>query len=81
MAAGRALFRECREGALRMFAAARVPLDYPAAGLVLFALGAWGLLREDGPPQEALRLLAKHPGRTATDDFHKSAEICRADRD
>ena len=33
-------------------------LDYPASGLVLFALGAWGLLRRVAPAEDALRLLA-----------------------
>jgi hypothetical protein len=37
---------------------AGVQLDYPAAGALLFALGAWVLLRRAAPPQDALRLLA-----------------------
>jgi hypothetical protein len=32
-------------------------LDYPASGLVLFSLGAWHLLRTDGPAEPAVRLL------------------------
>ena len=32
-------------------------LDYPAAGMVLYALGAWGLLRETVAPADAARLL------------------------
>jgi hypothetical protein len=70
---GRALFLACRERAVRLFAAPGPQLDYPAAGQLLFALGAWALLRRpvsdgpvrDGPgPDEpvqaeaALRLLA-----------------------
>jgi hypothetical protein len=38
-----------------------VNLDYPAAGLVFFALGTWTLLRSPGDPaspEVALRLLA-----------------------
>jgi hypothetical protein len=70
---GRALFLACRERAVRLFAAPGPQLDYPAAGQLLFALGAWTLLRRpvsggpvpDGPvsggpvPAEVgLRLLA-----------------------
>ena len=33
-------------------------LDYPASGLVLFALGAWAVLRRAAPAEDALRLLA-----------------------
>jgi predicted ATPase/DNA-binding SARP family transcriptional activator len=55
---GRALFRSCREQALKVFGAAGVNLDYPAAGLLLFALGAWALLRRAAPADDALRLLA-----------------------
>ncbi len=45
---GRALFLACREHALRMFGAAGTQLDYPAAGHVLFALGAWALTAGPG---------------------------------
>ena len=31
---------------------------HPASGLVLFALGAWSLLRRVAPAEDALRLLA-----------------------
>jgi predicted ATPase/DNA-binding SARP family transcriptional activator len=65
---GRALFLVCRERAVRLFAAPGPQFDYPAAGQLLFSLGAWALLRRpvsggplpDGPvPAEAaLRLLA-----------------------
>ncbi|NUR71327.1 MAG: hypothetical protein HOU81_10945, partial [Hamadaea sp.] len=33
-------------------------LDYPVCGLVLFALGAWGLLRGALPVEDAVRLIA-----------------------
>ena len=55
---GRALFRTCREGADKAFSSANDRLDFPAAGMLLFALGAWSLLREAAPPEDALRLLA-----------------------
>lgn len=32
-------------------------LDYPVAGLALFAVGSWGLLRDAVPPREAAALL------------------------
>ena len=49
VAHGEALFRACRAGALRVMVSESSHLDYPAAGLVLFALGAWGLLRRAAP--------------------------------
>ena len=55
---GRALFSACRDGALKVFGQDNPRLDYPAAGLLLFALGAWTLLRQAGPAEDALRLLA-----------------------
>jgi predicted ATPase/DNA-binding SARP family transcriptional activator len=55
---GRALFLACRQSALRVFGAEGLRLDYPAAGLLLFALGTWTLLRRAGPAEDALRLLA-----------------------
>ena len=55
---GEALFRVCRTGALRIMASENPHLDYPASGLVLFGLGAWSLLRQVGPAEDALRLLA-----------------------
>ena len=58
VAHGEALFRACRTGALRVLASDNPHLDYPAAGLVLFALGAWSLLRRAAPAEDALRLLA-----------------------
>jgi len=57
---GRAMFLACHNTALRMFSDPDPDLDYPAAGLLLFALGAWALLRcpETCEPEHALRLLA-----------------------
>jgi predicted ATPase/DNA-binding SARP family transcriptional activator len=54
---GAALFRACRADTLRILADAPTDLDYPVAGLVLFALGAWSLLRRAGPADAAIRLL------------------------
>jgi predicted ATPase/DNA-binding SARP family transcriptional activator len=58
VAHGRALFSACRDGALKVFGQDNPAMDYPAAGLLLFALGAWGLLRRAAPAADALRLLA-----------------------
>ena len=58
VAHGEALFRVCRAGALRVMTPENPHLDYPASGLVLFALGAWSLLRRAAPAEDALRLLA-----------------------
>ena len=58
VAEGEALFRVCRTGALRVMTPDNPHLDYPASGLVLFALGAWSLLRRAAPAEDALRLLA-----------------------
>ncbi len=58
VAHGEALFRLCRAGALRVLTSDNPHLDYPASGVVLFALGAWSLLRRAGRPGDALRLLA-----------------------
>jgi hypothetical protein len=55
---GQALFSACRAGALKALGPANPRLDYPATGLLLFALGAWGLLRKAAAAPEALRLLA-----------------------
>ena len=55
---GRALFIACREGALKVLTPENAHLDYPAAGLLLFALGTWSLLRKAAPAEEAVRLLA-----------------------
>ena len=55
---GRALFLACRASALRVFGARDPQLDYPAAGMVLCALGLWALLRRAAPARDAVRLLA-----------------------
>ena len=57
-ACGRALFADCRANAVRVLTAGNAGLDYPAAGLLLLAMGTWGLLREAAPVPDALRLLA-----------------------
>jgi predicted ATPase/DNA-binding SARP family transcriptional activator len=57
-AAGQALFERCQAGALKVAVQDNERLDYPAAGLLLFALGAWCLLRGAAPAGDALRLLA-----------------------
>jgi hypothetical protein len=58
IAYGEALFHASRAGALRVLTRENPHLDYPASGLVLFALGAWSLLRRAAPAEDALRLLA-----------------------
>jgi predicted ATPase/DNA-binding SARP family transcriptional activator len=54
---GAALFRACCADGLRMLTAPPPDLDYPVAGMVLFALGAWSLLHGAVPADEAIRLL------------------------
>jgi hypothetical protein len=54
---GRALMRACRQRALRVLDAGNAHLDFPVAGLSLFALGGWGLLRDATPVDEAVELL------------------------
>ncbi len=53
----RDLFATSRERVLRMLDPANPRLDYPVAGLALFALGAWGLLRDAAPIDDAVELL------------------------
>jgi predicted ATPase len=55
---GRVLFGSCREGVVKVLSLANSHLDYPAAGIPLFALGAWSLQREAGTAEDALGLLA-----------------------
>ncbi len=60
---GQALFLASRENAIRVFGTPAPGLDFPAAGQLLFALGAWALLRrpasgKPAPAEVALRLLA-----------------------
>ncbi len=40
-----------------MLTDAPADLDYPVAGMLLFALGTWGLLRGAAPADDAIRLL------------------------
>lgn len=58
---GRALARSCRERLVRTLRTDDPYLDHPVAGLALFALAAWALLREDedggGAAAQAVRLL------------------------
>jgi MalT-like TPR region len=54
----RGLFRACRQDALNAIGPAPVDLDYPVTGLLLFGLGAWGLLRQAAAAEDAVRLLA-----------------------
>jgi predicted ATPase/DNA-binding SARP family transcriptional activator len=54
---GRELFGICREHALRVLDSANVRLDYPVAGMLLFGLGAWTLLRASSTVDDAVRLL------------------------
>jgi len=54
---GRALFRESRADALRALGAEDTGRDYPVAGMMLFALGSWSLLRQAASARDAIRLL------------------------
>ncbi|HEY3954079.1 MAG TPA: BTAD domain-containing putative transcriptional regulator [Streptosporangiaceae bacterium] len=56
-AMGQAMFRRCRETALKVVGAGGPELDYPVAGQLLFALGVWCLLRGAAPADDAARLL------------------------
>jgi predicted ATPase/DNA-binding SARP family transcriptional activator len=58
VAHGEALFRVCRTGMPRALTPENPHIDLPASGMVLFALGAWSLLRRVGPAEDALRVLA-----------------------
>jgi predicted ATPase/DNA-binding SARP family transcriptional activator len=55
---GDALFRTCREDAVKVLGAAGAELDYPVTGTLLFGLGAWAALHRAAPAQDAVRLLA-----------------------
>jgi hypothetical protein len=57
VANGDALFRACRADALRLLTDAPADLDFPVAGLLLFALGTWALLRQATSADDAIRLL------------------------
>jgi hypothetical protein len=58
VAHGEALFHACRTGMPRALIPENPHMDLPASGMVLFALGAWSLLRRVGPAEDALRVLA-----------------------
>jgi hypothetical protein len=47
-----------RRKAAAMVAPGQTWLDFPITGMVLFSLGAWGLLQKDTEPETAVRLLA-----------------------
>jgi predicted ATPase/DNA-binding SARP family transcriptional activator len=55
---GAAQFSRAAEQALKVLDPDHPYLDYPVCGLVLLALGAWGLLREALPVPDAVRLIA-----------------------
>jgi len=57
VAHGQALFRRCRDDAVKVTGRADPELDYPIVGQQLFALGAWGLLRRAAGAGDAIRLL------------------------
>jgi predicted ATPase/DNA-binding SARP family transcriptional activator len=54
---GEELFAECRRRIVPVLERDHPHLDYPVAGIVLFALAAWGLLRDALPADDAVRLL------------------------
>jgi predicted ATPase/DNA-binding SARP family transcriptional activator len=58
VARGEALFHACRTGLPRALTPENPLIDLPASGMVLFALGAWSLLRRVGSAEDALRVLA-----------------------
>lgn len=55
---GAALFTRAGDQALQVLDPDHPYLDYPVCGLVLFALGGWGLLRGALPVPDAVRLIA-----------------------
>ncbi|BCJ73637.1 SARP family transcriptional regulator [Catellatospora sp. IY07-71] len=55
---GGVLFSQARERAGQVLDPDHPYLDYPVCGLVLFALGAWGLVRDALPVQDTVRLIA-----------------------
>jgi hypothetical protein len=57
VAYARGLFASSRERVIRVLDPANPHLDYPVAGLALFALGTWGLLRAAVPTEDAIALL------------------------
>jgi tetratricopeptide (TPR) repeat protein len=55
--AGLALFAHARDHALQVLDPDHPYLDYPICGLVLFSLGAWGLLHDALSHNDSLRLI------------------------
>ncbi|MDN5933751.1 MAG: hypothetical protein L0I24_22215, partial [Pseudonocardia sp.] len=62
LARGRDLYASCVAKMSGVLAADHAYLDYPVAGTVLFALAGWGLLREAGSADPAVRLLVLAEG-------------------
>jgi hypothetical protein len=58
VAEGVALFATCRDRTLLVLDVDNPHLDIPVVGLALFGLGAWGLLRDAAPLEDAIALLA-----------------------
>jgi predicted ATPase/DNA-binding SARP family transcriptional activator len=54
---GPVLFERLRHQGVEMLDSAYANLDYPVSGLVLFSLGAWGLLRDALARDDAVRLI------------------------
>jgi hypothetical protein len=54
---GADLFEALRSKVMAVLDPERPHLDYPVAGLVLYGLGAWGLLKDALPVEDAVRLL------------------------
>jgi hypothetical protein len=57
VAYARDVFAASRRRVIRTLDPANARLDYPVAGLALFALGAWALLRDAAPAEDAVALL------------------------
>ena len=57
VAYARGVFAHSRGRVARLLGEADPQLDYPVAGLALLALGAWGLLRDAEPAEDAVGLL------------------------
>ncbi|MDO8211638.1 BTAD domain-containing putative transcriptional regulator [Conexibacter sp. CPCC 206217] len=53
----RGLLLACRRHGAAALRAEPLEFDYPVTGTILFALGAWGVLREGPPAGDAVRLL------------------------
>ncbi len=54
---GADLFEALRDKLPRVLDPGRAHMDYPVAGLVLYGLGAWGLLKDALPTEVAVRLI------------------------